>query len=401
MPASAPPRVLGDRYDVGDLIARGGMSEVRRGHDRRLDRAVAIKLLDPHAPDEAARTRFLAEAHVVARLSHPHLVTVLDAGITDDRPWLIMELVPGENLADALRRGPLDLERTRHIGTGLARALAAVHAAGVAHRDIKPANVLLGAAGDRVRLTDFGVARLLDGSADITRTHQTVGTAPYLAPEQLRGERVTGAADVFALGLVLLECLTGKRTYPGSGTEAMLARLQIAPEVPADLPPSLAALLVDMTDLEHARRPTAAEVARRLDGALDHVEPATSPAPIGSTRVLTAVTRLPAPEPTSVAAAADRGPTVRAASAAGFAAMRERLRSMPEARRALIAVGIALASLVAVAALAGGGSETPAPVDGAAGSDTSSDTDPGTGVPAGTPSRYRDPLARLHRTVDR
>ena len=334
MSTTAPPRLLGDRYEVGELIARGGMSEVRQGHDRRLRRAVAIKLLDPHAPDEAARTRFLAEAHVLARLSHPHLVTVLDTGITDDRPWLIMELVPGPTLADALREGALEPGRARRIGSGLARALAAVHAGGVVHRDVKPANVLLGADGDRARLTDFGVARLLEGGAEVTRTNQTVGTAPYIAPEQLRGERVTGAADVFALGLVLLECLTGQRAYPGSGTEAMLARLHHAPAVPTDLPGPLATLLVEMTDLDPSRRPSAAEVAERLDG----VEGAAAATPSdGATQVLTAV------RPTPAAASA---PRVRLAER--LAPVRERIRTMPEARRALLAVGVALVALLEI-----------------------------------------------------
>ncbi|MBZ5734736.1 serine/threonine protein kinase [Nocardioides sp. TRM66260-LWL] len=387
MSTTASPRVLGDRYEVGDLIARGGMSEVRRGHDRRLGRDVAIKLLDPHAPDEAARTRFLAEAQVLARLSHPHLVTVLDTGITDDRPWLVMELVPGPTLAAALGDGPLDPERARSVGGALARALAAVHAGGVVHRDVKPANVLLGLDGEQVRLTDFGVARLLDGTADVTRADQTVGTAPYLAPEQLRGERVDGAADVFALGLVLLECLTGRRAYPGSGVEAMLGRLHHAPDVPAHLPAPLVALLREMTDLEPSRRPTAAAVAERLAAAPLPDRPAASTASDGSTRLLTAVAPVAAP-PSASTPASERWATIR-----------DRVRAVPEATRALIAVGLALAVVLVVAALARGGSEasTPAP---RIPSDASTST-PGSGIPYGVPSRYRDPLTRLHEEVDR
>ena len=188
---------------------------------------------------------------------------VYDAG-TDDagRPWVVMELVLGETLADALRRGPLEPVRTAEVGRVLAEALAHVHAEGLVHRDVKPANVLLGRDG-RVRLTDFGIARLVD-AARVTATGLTVGTAGYLSPEQVTGSHVGPPSDVYSLGLVLLECLTGAREYPGTAVEVALARLSRQPRVPADLPAGWPGLLEAMTAREPAGRPTAGEVATEL-----------------------------------------------------------------------------------------------------------------------------------------
>jgi serine/threonine protein kinase len=174
-----------------------------------------------------------------------------------------MELVEGETLADTLRRGPLPPARTAAIGSSLAAALGYVHGKGLLHRDVKPANILMGTDG-RVRLTDFGIARLVD-AARVTSTGMMVGTASYLAPEQVAGEPVGPAADVYALGLVLLESLTGQREYAGSTVEVALARLHRAPQVPATLPAGWQALLRAMTDREPAARPTPAQAAAALD----------------------------------------------------------------------------------------------------------------------------------------
>jgi serine/threonine protein kinase len=153
-------------------------------------------------------------------------------------------------------------ERVAEIGAWLADALAYVHGEALIHRDVKPANVLLGQDG-RVRLTDFGIARLVD-AAKVTATGLTVGTASYLSPEQVTAEPVGTAADVYSLGLVLLECLTGKREYPGSAVEVALARLSRPPHVPSDLPAGWPGLLTAMTDRDPARRPTCAQVAADL-----------------------------------------------------------------------------------------------------------------------------------------
>ena len=256
---------LRDRYVLGSLLGSGGMADVHRATDTTLERSVAVKVLRDVAGDESARHRFVAEARTLAGLSHRNLVTVLDAGIgeDDDRPFLVMELVEGRSLADALEDGPLTPEDAAAVGAQVAAALAYAHGRGVVHRDVKPGNVLLGGDG-RVKLADFGIARLLGDTARHTRTGTAIGTAAYLAPEQVRGEDVTGAADTYALGLVLLEALTGRRAFPGSPTEAALARLQRDPEVPAGLPGGWAPLLTAMTAADPTDRVDVAEAADLL-----------------------------------------------------------------------------------------------------------------------------------------
>ncbi|CAA9349235.1 MAG: serine/threonine protein kinase [uncultured Frankineae bacterium] len=263
MPAGGEkPVVVASRYRLLSLLGRGGTAEVWRAEDEALARDVALKLVTVPTDDSAARAG--EEARLLARLNHPGLVPVYDAG-TDERghPWVVMELVEGETLADTLKRGPLPPARTAAIGSSLAAALAYVHGKGLLHRDVKPANILMGTDG-RVRLTDFGIARLVD-SARVTSTGMMVGTASYLAPEQVAGEPVGPAADVYALGLVLLESLTGQREYAGSTVEVALARLHRPPQVPATLPAGWQGLLRAMTDREPAARPTPAQAATALD----------------------------------------------------------------------------------------------------------------------------------------
>ena len=260
MPGGGSVTVAG-RYRLLALLGRGGTAEVWRAEDESLDREVALKLVTVPTDDSAARAG--EEARLLARLSHPGLVPVYDAGTDDrDRPWVVMELVEGETLADSLRRGPVPSERAATIGRSLAEALAYVHAQGLLHRDVKPANVLVGNDG-RVRLTDFGIARLVD-AARVTSTGMMVGTASYLAPEQVAGEQVGPAADVYALGLLLLECLTGQREYAGSTVEVALARLHRQPVVPDHLPAGWPGLLRAMTARDPADRPSPTQVAADL-----------------------------------------------------------------------------------------------------------------------------------------
>jgi serine/threonine protein kinase len=253
--------LIGGRYRRERLLGRGGSAEVWCCTDEALDRQVALKLVTSSGGEDSGRVG--DEARLLARLSHPGLVPVYDAG-TDEtgRPWVVMELVDGETLADAIRRGPMSSERVADIGARLADALAYVHGEALIHRDVKPANVLLGRDG-RVRLTDFGIARLVD-AAKVTATGLTVGTASYLSPEQVTAEPVGTAADVYSLGLVLLECLTGEREYPGSAVEVALARLSRPPRVPGGLPDGWPGLLTAMTDRDPARRPTCVQVAADL-----------------------------------------------------------------------------------------------------------------------------------------
>ena len=255
------PVVVASRYRLLSLLGRGGTAEVWRAEDEALARDVALKLVTVPTDESAARAG--EEARLLARLNHPGLVPVYDAGSDEHgRPWVVMELVEGETLADTLRRGPLPSERAAAVGRSIAEALAYVHGQGLLHRDVKPANILVGRDG-RVRLTDFGIARLVD-AARVTSTGMMVGTASYLAPEQVAGEPVGPPADVYALGLVLLECLTGRREYAGSTVEVALARLQRSPQVPATLPAGWPGLLRAMTAREPAARPTPTRAAADL-----------------------------------------------------------------------------------------------------------------------------------------
>ncbi|CAL9506793.1 Serine_threonine-protein kinase PknD [Actinosynnema sp. ALI-1.44] len=253
--------VLAGRYELGDLLGRGGMGEVRRAWDTVLRRPVAVKLVRGTGESEALR-RFGHEVRVLAGLEHPGLVPVFDAGADGPVSFVVMRLIEGRTLRDELKSGPLGVERVRELGIALAEALDHVHARGVVHRDVKPGNVLLDRDG-RPHLADFGLARRVD-TPHLTRSNRVMGTAAYLAPEQVRGEEVSAATDVYALGLVLLECLTARREYTGGTAEAALARLHRPVRLPPDLPDDLTRLLALMTSLVPRRRPTALACAQAL-----------------------------------------------------------------------------------------------------------------------------------------
>ena len=267
-PTEAVPAAafIGGRYRLDELVGRGGTAEVWKATDTSLDRVVALKLVTIAHDESSARAA--DEARTLAKLSHPALVQVYDAGTDNSgRPWVVMEYIDGETLADAIRRGPLPVRRINEIGLAVAEALDHVHAQGLVHRDVKPANVLMGRLTKSVKLTDFGIARLVD-SAKVTSTGFMVGTASYLAPEQVTGEPVGPPADVYACGLLLIEALTGQREYDGPAVEAAMARLHRAPALPAAVPASWVPLLTAMTARVPADRPTASEVAHDLRALL-------------------------------------------------------------------------------------------------------------------------------------
>jgi serine/threonine protein kinase len=250
-------RVVDGRYRLEARLGGGAVADVWRALDERLQRPVALKLFRGDAAEQLQRHE--AEMRTLASLDHPSLVTVYDAGEDSGQPYLVMQLVEGDTLADELRRGALDADRSARYGGALADALAYVHSRGFVHRDVKPANVLI--AGDgRVHLADFGIARLVD-SAHVTRTGEVLGTPAYFAPEQVAGESVGPPADVYALGVMLLECLTGRRPFEGTAMEVAMARLSRDPEIPATLPQPWQVLLRAMTARDPAARPTAATVA--------------------------------------------------------------------------------------------------------------------------------------------
>ncbi len=258
------PEVLADRYRLTDSIGRGGMADVYSAEDTQSGRMVAVKVM--RVGEAADPDRFVAEMSILERLSHPAIVRLFDTGRTpDDSPYFVMQLVEGESLSTRLREeGPQAESDVVRIAARVAGALAHAHDRGVVHRDIKPANILIDESGDGY-LTDFGVARLVDATL-VTRQGTTIGTAAYLAPEQLQDSAVGPAADVYSLGLVLIEAFTGRRAFSGTGVEAAMARLGRDPAVPEDMPDNWIGLLLAMTRRDPARRPTAAFVEQVLRG---------------------------------------------------------------------------------------------------------------------------------------
>ena len=270
--------VLGDRYRLDGILGRGGMATVHRAHDLLLGRDVAVKVFPAVHADADDLLRNRAEIRVLATLSHPGLVTLHDAGTVhgaDDtqQVFLVMELVEGPTLAERLRQGALGIEQTAVLGRDVAEALAVVHEREIIHRDIKPANILLTSAhgldaggrgaGPAAKLADFGIARLA-GATRLTMTGMTLGTMSYLSPEQATGGAIGPPSDVYGLGLVLLECATGRPAFVGTPAEIVSARLVASPEIPAELGPRLGDLLSRMTRLAPDERPGAADVARDL-----------------------------------------------------------------------------------------------------------------------------------------
>jgi serine/threonine-protein kinase len=203
-----------DRYDILDEIGRGGFGVVYRARDRKLSRTVALKMLrEDHLRDEKLKKRFRREAQAVARLDHPHIVPVHDFGLDADTPFLVMPYVDGPTLgARIAATGALSPGETVRVGRQVAEALAYAHDEGVLHRDVKSANVLMD--GERPRLTDFGIARLR-GATGLTSSGEVMGTPAYMSPEQLEGREVGPRSDVYSLGVVLYECLSGRLPYEG------------------------------------------------------------------------------------------------------------------------------------------------------------------------------------------
>lgn len=279
--------VVSERYRINERLARGGMGSVYLATDQRLDRPVALKVLKEElAEDDRFVERFRREARAAGALSHPNIAGVFDFGHDGARYYIVMELAQGQDLARLLReQGPLSPERSVRIASQIAQALGHAHAAGVVHRDIKPPNVIIGDA-DRVKVTDFGIARAV-GDSTLTATGSVLGTAHYISPEQAGGGEVGPAADIYALGIVLYEMLTGSLPFTGDSALAVAMR-HISDEIPppSNLNPEVPASLDSVVARAAAKDPrdrfsSANQMAEALGAALGSTAEVTTAAMAG------------------------------------------------------------------------------------------------------------------------
>jgi serine/threonine protein kinase len=359
---------LAGRYELGDRLGSGGMSTVYRAVDRTLERTVAVKVLAEHlSDDERFVQRFRREALAVAKLIHPNIVQVYDSGIDDGRHFIVMEYAEGRSGAQILQKqGPLDPETAADARAQACAGLDYAHRRGIIHRDVKPGNLMvcggpIGGGEMVVKLTDFGIARAIEQTR-ITQVGSVVGTAAYLAPEQVRGEEATPATDVYALGVVLYQFLTGRLPYEGSS----LAELAVRQQNESPLPPStfsdeisesLGAAVMRALEGDPARRyASAAELAGGLALGL-RGEDVTLPlgAETAATRVLggeTATRRLDGAEATALRPPSS--PARRPAAGAPRAPARSQSPPARPAKRSrfsrFVRFALALVALVLIAA---------------------------------------------------
>ncbi len=217
---------VGGRYRLGERIGHGGMGEVFAAHDLRLDREVALKLLRADlAEQDGMRERVVAEARLAARLTHPHVVGVLDTGEQDGRPFVVMERLSGRTLGDELADGPMPPERVRDVGLQVLRALAAAHELGIVHRDVKPGNVLDAGVGTW-KVADFGIAKWVHADETLTGTGELMGSPSYLAPERIEGVPASPASDLYAVGVLLYEALCGRKPFEGDDPFALATAIR-------------------------------------------------------------------------------------------------------------------------------------------------------------------------------
>ncbi len=218
--------IVGGRYRLGERLGHGGMGEVFAAQDLRLEREVALKLLRADlAEQDDMRERVVAEARLAARLTHPHVVGVLDTGEQDGRPFVVMERLSGRTLQDELADGPMPPERVRDVGLQVLRALAAAHELGIVHRDVKPGNILDAGVGTW-KVADFGIAKWVHADETLTGTGELLGSPSYLAPERIDGEQAGSASDLYAVGVLLYESLTGRKPFEGNDPFTLAAAIR-------------------------------------------------------------------------------------------------------------------------------------------------------------------------------
>ena len=381
---------LAGRYALGELLGRGGMGEVRAGEDVRLGRAVAVKLLREDLAKQAdVRRRFEVEARAAAGIAHPNVVTVYDSGEEDGQPFIVMERLPGRTLADELVDGPLRPERVSAVGIQVAAALAAAHEQGVLHRDLKPANLLVCPDGT-IKVADFGIAKTVGD--DLTRTGELVGTVAYLAPERVRGLPATVRSDVYALGTVLYQALSGRKPYDADTPAGVMSSVVEGRHVPlADLCPDASPALVASIE-----RAMAVEPDDRFGSAVDVLAALASPAATAATAARDRPTERQVPLRDATVALDERAARAAAAAGGGWG-VEQRAEPRPVARRIrlwrpqLIAVAALVVVALGVAALRHGtGSATPP--------ETTTTSAPAT-APGSAP--VADPLAKALDDLDK
>jgi serine/threonine-protein kinase len=290
---------IADRYELEELVGHGGMSSVYKAHDTLLERNVALKVLhEQYNEDEEFVERFKREARSVAQLQHPNIVTVIDRGEEDGRQYIVFEYIDGENLKElVVRKGRLDVREALEIAVEIARGLAFAHENGLVHRDVKPQNVLLNGDG-RAKVTDFGIARSVDVEHSVTQTGTVLGTSTYIAPEQASGQPVDAQTDVYALGVVLYEMLTGELPFPGENFVAVAMKHVHEPppnslDKRRDLPLRVAAAIDRALEKDPAHRfPTMDAFAAELEACLAELDRGEDGA---ATTVIPAAQRLKTP----------------------------------------------------------------------------------------------------------
>lgn len=353
---SLPTEALLDgRYQLQECVGQGGMARVYRADDIFLGRTVAIKMLREEMDDAQSSGRARSEMTVLASLNHPGLVTLYDAQLVPGRAeYLVMEFIDGPTLSARIAQGPLAPAEVARLAADLAEALHVVHGAGIVHRDIKPSNVLMSRsplAGSRsgAKLADFGISVLVD-AARLTTPGLVIGTAAYLAPEQLRGEPPATPADIYSLGLVLLEALTGVRAFPeAEGIGAAMARLIETPEVPAALGSEWSTLLTRMLAADPGDRPRASEVFAASSALATASSASSRPAPPAPPRPA-----VPATVAAMAAAGAVSSPATTPTLLLPDGAVRPRGRTARKARRRRRGIiGGAVVAAVAASVLTG------------------------------------------------
>jgi serine/threonine-protein kinase len=382
------------RYVTGELLGTGGMGEVYDAIDTRLDRPVALKRLRADLADDVAmRRRVETEARLAARLTHPNVVTVFDSGLDGGHPFIVMERLEGRTLRDELTAGPMQLEAARSMGLQVLEALSAAHGMGLIHRDVKPGNILV--AGDGTwKVADFGIATSIDDDHTLTRTGELLGSVSYLAPERLEGHAATTRSDLYSLGVVLYEALTGQPPF-GEGEPMALAmrirdgRCEPVRDVVPDLDPALArAVTRAMSKDPMGRFGTAEEMALALTGT-----PASAGAPAETTAIVerpseptSVLEAVPAPVTEPVPVAATEPDVGVEGPATPPAAQRQTRRRRPVAL-IVAAVVLAMVTVAVVLVLTLGGETSPG--------------DQPTPAPSGAtvPAPLQDALDRLQESI--